>query len=245
MLDGNTSTQEKSRISSKDSVQSRPIPDESPIRWETEIHALSKARAELEQALQQSQDNAAKAEAQLQNIHRNIDELRQEAVKKGHETGYHDGEKAGREAYDTQLEQLKNLVSNVRKNQENRILESEDDIVEIVFASVSKILGDAMIEPDAVISIVKQSINQLVSRDQLTIHLSAKDKRLIDSILSEREEPLFDDAVNIVADERVQLGGCILQTNTGGLDARLEVQLQQLRDCLLSVATKSNTERSE
>jgi flagellar biosynthesis/type III secretory pathway protein FliH len=36
----------------------------------------------------------------------------------------------------------------------------------------------------------------------------------------------------IVADSRVELGGCIVETNTGSLDGRFEVQLRELYETL-------------
>jgi flagellar assembly protein FliH len=41
--------------------------------------------------------------------------------------------------------------------------------------------------------------------------------------------------VELVADEEVSLGGCILETSGGSLDARIETQIERLRDSLLKV----------
>jgi flagellar assembly protein FliH len=40
--------------------------------------------------------------------------------------------------------------------------------------------------------------------------------------------------LEIVSDEGIELGGCLLETARGGLDARLETQVQRLRELLLA-----------
>ena len=42
--------------------------------------------------------------------------------------------------------------------------------------------------------------------------------------------------LELVADERVELGGCLIETDGGTLDGRLETQLKRLRDTLLDAA---------
>jgi flagellar biosynthesis/type III secretory pathway protein FliH len=38
----------------------------------------------------------------------------------------------------------------------------------------------------------------------------------------------------LLSDDRVLLGGCLIETSGGTLDGRLETQMQQLRDTLLA-----------
>ena len=56
-------------------------------------------------------------------------------------------------------------------------------------------------------------------------------------LLNARRRELLEDGsaseVELVADEQVKWGGCVLEGTSGNLDARLETQLQRLRDTLL------------
>jgi flagellar biosynthesis/type III secretory pathway protein FliH len=212
------------------------------MRREADLRALSQARAELEEALRVSQARTTQSEAELKRLRGDIDELRQDAAEAGRESGYQAGREEGRAELARQTAHLNELIERISKAQEEKLTTAEEEIVEVVFASVAKILGETLVSVDAVIAAVRQSIQQLVTRDRLSIHLSPEDKKLLDKVASEREEMLFGNGVEIVADERIELGGCILQSMTGGLDARLEVQMQQLRECLLSVAERRKTE---
>jgi flagellar biosynthesis/type III secretory pathway protein FliH len=57
--------------------------------------------------------------------------------------------------------------------------------------------------------------------------------------VSPRDHPVlqaqFGAELDVVADERVAAGGCLIETTGGTLDARLEIQLRRLLDTLTRV----------
>lgn len=218
--------------------------NEDAIRWEADRHASFQKMTQLEETLRISQARTEKTEAELQRLLGDIEALREDAVTAGREAGYQAGHVEGQAEIDQQVEQLAKLTDQLFKATEATMAAAEEEMVEVVFASVAKILGDTFVGAEAVVAAVRQSIKQLVNRDRLVIHLSPGDKRLLDEVASGREEEMFGTRVEIVVDERIELGGCLLQTRSGGLDARLEVQMQQLRDCLLDVAARRQEERS-
>jgi flagellar assembly protein FliH len=71
---------------------------------------------------------------------------------------------------------------------------------------------------------VREAMRGMLAKEGLVVRLSPTDY----GALGPSPEP----KVEVVADERVALGGCIIETSGGTLDARLEVQLQQLVDTL-------------
>ena len=56
--------------------------------------------------------------------------------------------------------------------------------------------------------------------------------------LNARRRELLEDGsateVELVADTQVKWGGCVIEGASGNLDARLETQMQRLRDTLLN-----------
>jgi flagellar assembly protein FliH len=74
---------------------------------------------------------------------------------------------------------------------------------------------------------VQQAARQLRAKENLVLRVAAADHaRLAGKIVVEGAR------LEVVADERVTLGGCLVETAGGTLDARLEVQLRQLVDTL-------------
>jgi flagellar assembly protein FliH len=244
LLGDGASPEKKSGEQPDKPSKQQPVANKSQVSWEADLRASSLARAELEEALRISQERTAQTEKELQRLLGDLDALRRDATEAGRVSGYQAGCDEGRAELNQHVKRLGDLIEQVSKAHETSLATAEEEIVEVVFASVAKILGETLVSADAVIAAVKQSTKQLVSRDRLVIHLSSDDKQLLEESMAGREDALFGTAVEIIADERIELGGCLLQTRTGGLDARLEVQMQQLRECLLKVAARRHAERS-
>lgn len=242
LLDGGNSAADQADAGKALPAERQPETEDAVMRREADLRALSQARAELEEALRLSQARTTQTEAELERLRGDMEELRQDAAEAGRESGYQAGHAEGRAELARQAARLNELIDQITKVNEDRLTALEEEIVEVVFTSVAKILGEALVSADAVIAAVRQSIKQLVTRDRLVIHLSPQDKRLVDEVAEKSDETLFGNGIEIVADERVELGGCLLQSRTGGLDARLEVQMQLLRECLLSVADRRQAE---
>jgi flagellar assembly protein FliH len=93
-----------------------------------------------------------------------------------------------------------------------------------------------------VVAAVRNVVRERTAREALTLRVCPTDHALL---MSEREHLLEGHegaSVSIVADERVRLGGCMLETSAGTLDGRMEVQLQRLHDLLLSTRARRAAE---
>lgn len=207
-----------------------PPPDASRV----ELERVSVVEVELAQV----KASAAETEAELQVLLRDLDELRRDAREQGHDAGYKDGFAAGKQELADRLDGLDELLKGIGEQYEADIANLEASAVEVVFAATTKILGDELVKAEAVVAAVRQVIKQVVHRNKLIVHVSPPDKRRLEEAQLITRHGILDGSVEVVADERVTLGGCILETGSGSLDARIEVQLQKMRDCLLRVASQ-------
>jgi flagellar assembly protein FliH len=104
---------------------------------------------------------------------------------------------------------------------------AEEAMVEIAFAAVCKVLGEAAASEEGVRAMVQEAMRQIRAKEGLVLRVAPADyERLAGLSLGEGAK------LELVADERVALGGCLIETAGGTLDARLEVQLRQLVDTL-------------
>ena len=83
---------------------------------------------------------------------------------------------------------------------------------------------------DVVVNIVKDTLKRVVDKDLVRIRVNVADTP---AIKSRRDEiaSLVDGIRNleIVEDRRIGLGGTVIETNAGRLDARIETQLDEIR----------------
>lgn len=175
-----------------------------------------------------------------QSLGEQLDVLKQEAWDEGMREGREQAEIEVRKKASAQLEAMTTFMRDARACLEEEIHGMDELGVEIVFEAVAKILGQAATNPEAVAEIVREVIRGAKDRSRLVVRVRRAD---LDWISLNREQLLSGidaGSVDFVADDRVRLGGCILETPIGNLDGRLETQLAGLRDILLTARMRAD-----
>ncbi len=214
-----------------------------PIKLEPDLESSSVADGLLQQDQRSDSAEAIWAsvrehEQRLKDRERNFEEELEGVRRRAREDAYSDGYKLGEaeamNEYRSRLDALQRLIDSCKEEFAKELSGLEDVVVEIVFESVCKIVGASLHEKDGVIAVVREVMACVKDQERLTIHVSPQDYRF----LYQNRDELFgagqDAKHELVPDDRVALGGCLIETSGGTLDGRLEMQLQQLRDTLIS-----------
>lgn len=176
-------------------------------------------------------------------------------LREGHETGLDEGREAGRQAVErdaraaqtataARLNQLEQLISRFSEEYTQRLAAAQDDLVALCHEIVCRVLGDRLVTAEGVAHCVQQAIREstgsVVAHGSglgMVIQVHPRDLELLHGdpqLTAWLQQVQVDHAlVRWVGDERVRLGGCIVSSAQGSLDARLETQLYALRDLLL------------
>ncbi|MGV2895806.1 FliH/SctL family protein [Achromobacter sp. AGC78] len=111
---------------------------------------------------------------------------------------------------------------------------TEDAALELTMAALARILGQSP-EAESVAAIVRQAGSQLRDPTRVRVRMAPADIELLQAanVLPLSLVPQAAD-VQWVQDPAIE-GGCILQTETGNLDARLLKQVTVLEDALMRV----------
>jgi flagellar assembly protein FliH len=160
--------------------------------------------------------------------------LREQVAEQGYAEGLKTGRAEAKQQYSDSVARLERVVVMLGDSLHKGIDGLTEIGAEVVFEAVTKIIGRSYIDRSGVTDVVKEVIRQAKDRSRLLIRVNPDDYR---ELMGEREpliEGLNAQHVEFAADDRVDLGGCLLETPSGNLDGRLEIQLQQLRDTLLS-----------
>ena len=147
--------------------------------------------------------------------------------------GLEQGREQGRTEWAERVDALDALLASMTQRLQAGISGSEDLMVAIAFEAVGKILGPALATREGVAGMVRQSLAALHEREGVVIRLAPHDVALLQGMRAEMTRWAGTKSLEIVADERIDLGGCLIETAGGGLDGRLETQLQRLRDALV------------
>jgi flagellar assembly protein FliH len=160
-------------------------------------------------------------------------ELQEQTLDNARERGQMEGRVAVEAQSAQLLSSLGEVIESARKAREQYVQEIADEAVEIVYTAVVRILGQAFEHREAVVAAVQQAIRSCRERRRLVVRVSPRDFALINNYRSALFEGATTSELDVVADEQVKLGGCVLEGSSGDLDARLETQLERLRETLL------------
>jgi len=170
---------------------------------------------------------AAQQEAERRKVQAELAELRAEAERRGYAVGHEKGEAEARRLLQAQIDRFQGLAAQLAQARTAVLAEAEDGIVELAFAALCRILGEQAASRDGVRAMVAHCAADVREREQVGIRLHPDDVALLGDVAGQ--------PVRVSADPGIVLGGCIVDSAKGTLDARLDIQLARLAETLLAV----------
>jgi len=165
-----------------------------------------------------------------------IKHVKLEAYNKGLEDGMNRGRIQVLQDVGTELKILKGLIEGADKLKDELYSKIENDVVEIALMIARKIIGEiAEKDRDVVVNSAKEAIKRASDREVLRIRVAPAD---YDALNKKRSELLqcIDGIKSLLieVDESVQPGGCLIETNQGDIDARIESQFKVIQGSLMA-----------
>lgn len=184
------------------------------------VDARTEARRILAEAAQHAEELRARAELEAR-------ELREAAYVEGREEA---------------LSELNQLLLEAHERREAAFAEAERDVLRLAVKLAEKIIGREIERDDAALAdLVAAALRHARQQEALTIRVNPAD---LPRVLAHRDR--LDPSgrarfLDLVPDPRVGHGGCIIEGESGTVDARLDTQLRVLERALLARAVKGNT----
>lgn len=203
---------------------------EAPVQsLKTEIEqlrsALKSREAELAN-LRNQHEQERHSNAQL------IEQRLQAAQEEGLATGIEQGITLGRQA----LDQLHDAVQSSQAAVEAELGMLQSNLHKLVMVALYKILGEQLVRPEVVAAAVRQVVLDAGHQESMTVRLSPKDHKVLERLRSQLNPAT---SVRYVADDRVELGGCLVELDRGLLDGRIESQLKTLHEALYAAVAEA------
>jgi flagellar biosynthesis/type III secretory pathway protein FliH len=111
----------------------------------------------------------------------------------------------------------------------------EDTMLKLSVRVAEKIIGEQLkLHPDTIVSIIKEVLQGVRFGKHLIIQVNEEDAAEARSrVTSLRASLGVSNEIEIVASTSVPRGGCLIESELGVVDARLETQLKCLEDVLV------------
>lgn len=163
----------------------------------------------------------------------------QQEREKSYRAGFEDGKQMGLEEGKKSGEKVArdffSLLEDIKIQKENIFRESEQAVVRLSLALASKIINNTVeIKPDIVLEVAKKAIHHLVDKNKVVLRINPKDCQLVKDHYQQLLATVDGiKSLEIEEDVRVKPGGCLIETDSGNVDARIETQMQVLKEALL------------
>lgn len=148
---------------------------------------------------------------------------------------------AHREGTENALTEFEGHLIETREIREKVWRETEKDLLRLAVRLAEKIVGREIKKDDkTIIDIISTALQNARQQEKLTVRVNPKDLPTV-----EREAEKFAlggrvQFIDFVADPRVASSGCLIESEVGTIDARLETQLRVLERALLSQSEGEN-----
>ena len=127
--------------------------------------------------------------------------------------------------------QMTATINQIASLQNEIAARAEVDLVEFALEIAKKIVGrEVTIDREIAVALVKVSLKKLHDRSIAEVHLHPEDYEYVQA---HREKLGFKGTLDLVADSSISLGGCLIHTETGDIDARIESQFDEIAHGLL------------
>jgi flagellar assembly protein FliH len=172
-----------------------------------------------------------------------INQIYEAAKVEGYEAGRTAGAAAAKTEIAAQLKILQELSEAAGSLYLTEQHQMQDVCADIVAEAIGKIAGNLLATEEAAVGAVQEVLNRVKESREITIRVARDDLQRLKSHELDLSNALSGRKFEIVADNRIQLGGCIVDSRLGSLDGRFEVQLRELYETL-RLAKQSTQETS-
>ena len=212
-----------------------PPPPPEPIDEKIIAAAQAKAQELLQQAQAKAQEFLQQAQGQIEQLQQQAlveaEQKRQEAKELGTRQGIEEGQRLAHQQYVDLMLQARDLYVQAIKERRQLIEATEPALAKLSIDIAEKIIGlEISTSGDVIMGVVKEALSDMKDREEVRIRVNPDDYHIVNndrSALMRMVEGLKD--FDLSVDSKVARGGCIIETNLGNIDARLETQLAAIR----------------
>ena len=204
----------------------------------------NEAEQNAQEIIRKAQEEAARIieEAKIEQ-----DTLKKSGYSEGLNKGREEGFTAGSGEVERLVERTHKILEGVMARREEILSETEQQIVELVILmtrKVVKIISEN--QKSVVMANILQALKKMKGRGDVTIRVNMADVKLT----SEHTQDFIRQVENVkgitvLEDSTVDKGGCIVETDFGAIDARIQSQLSELESAILEISPVKTINKAE
>lgn len=205
-------------------------------------------KTEAEQSAQKIiEDAKAEAAKILEQANSDKSEISKKSYKEGYDKGHEDGYSTGKDEVTRLVERTHKILESVMSRREEILSETEQQIVELVILmarKVVKVLSES--QKSVVMANVLQALKKVKGRGSVTLRVNLSDVKLTSEHVQDFIKQVENvQGITVLEDSTVEKGGCIVETDFGAIDARIQSQLSELENKILEISPVKTLAKSD
>lgn len=173
-----------------------------------------------------------------------LEEEKRRGYEEGYQLGIEDGNLHAKEQYQIHLQKAADILEQAYQEKAAIIQEADPFVIELTMAIAKKVIQQELkTNPDVLLHIIKQTLSSVYETDSISIGVAPEDFSFVQK---QREQLLAMDngqiEIKVFPDYSIQQGGCIIRTSSGSVDARIDVQLSEIKQVLLAYQQEDSHE---
>lgn len=173
-----------------------------------------------------------------------LEEEKRRGYLEGYQMGMQDGTQHAEEQYKASLQQAADILELAFQEKDHVIKEAEPFVIELTTEIAKKVIQQELkLHPEAMIHLIKQTLAAVYETSSITISVAPGDFAFVQK---QRKQLLAVDngqiEIKVFPDHSIEQGGCIIRTSSGSVDARIDVQLSEIKKVLLSYQQEESRE---
>jgi flagellar assembly protein FliH len=152
-----------------------------------------------------------------------------------------------RSEFEIQFQKINILLDSFQKIKAKIMVENESTFMRLIFEIASKIAMKAIQDDQqAVVDVLRKVVDDIQTEDQITVKISPEDMLFLESY-KEKTGRQFEllDRLKLVASDHVASGGCLVETNSGSIDATVPQRITKAWDLIATRLPKYRDETSQ
>jgi flagellar biosynthesis/type III secretory pathway protein FliH len=172
----------------------------------------------------------------------------QEGFNEGLEKGLNEGEKTGSERAARKLEpvldSLRQALLQLQTLRQDTYQRIEKEVVELALAIARKVIcREIAVDKEVVVCVAREALAKVEDPGKITLKLNPSDLQFINETKYQLSEMIGNiDNITLEPEGSIQSGGCVVETELGQIDARIEHQLQAVEESFRTALEKARTE---
>jgi flagellar assembly protein FliH len=172
--------------------------------------------------------------------------IRETAREQGHKEGFDQGKPEGfsqgvvdgKDSYSESIKNFNGLMESLTAERKTLVGDLQPLLVELVGEALKKCLNKQAKKGKLVANLVHEALLKAQDRVHLKLHLNPDDINEIEAHRNELQLTVGAGEMELIADARIERGGCLLDTEGGTVDVRLNTVVDQVKESLTSEMKK-------